>query len=269
MSSHALFIIMFMSCSIIFHCYVRMWVCNRSALLVSLTGFTKKQKRQMFLCLLVFPSIDVLRVVGCLCALARKDSMFFWPGIICRRFTRGGPLTFLGGQLYRWNLYQFTGTCITFFDASLEHEASAQHLGYNGQNPWHLSIGDGEQPSVYVRLILLIPHIDRTRICPQSMVFDFPFVSCVSWAREFFFSCHFVFQWGKDTFTPIGALITMALDVKGYFKAEDQGSWANVTAQGWQNGLLGRILNILPEKITCVIISYDAFYVYRRFLQVV
>lgn len=29
---------------------------------------------------------------------------------------------------------------------------------------------------------------------------------------------------GKDTFTPIGALITMALDVKGYFKAEDQGS---------------------------------------------
>lgn len=61
----------------------------------------------------------------------------------------------------------------------------------------------------------------------------------------------------------------MALDVKGYFKAEDQSSWANVTAQGWQNGLLGRILNILPEKIACAIISYDAFYVYRRILQVV
>eukprot|EP00434_Breviolum_minutum_P033526 symbB.v1.2.029669.t1/scaffold3278.1/size59860/3 len=31
---------------------------------------------------------------------------------------------------------------------------------------------------------------------------------------------------GKDTFTPIGALITIALDVKGYFKAEDQGAVA-------------------------------------------
>ena len=70
-------------------------------------------------------------------------------------------------------------------------------------------------------------------------------------------------KWGKDTFTPIGALITMALDVKGYFKAEDQGSWANVTiAQGWQNGLLGRIPNTLPEITAYFIISYHILFMY-------
>lgn len=49
-SLQMLYIIMFMPCSIIFHCYVRMWVCNRSALLVSLTVFTKKQEHQRCFC---------------------------------------------------------------------------------------------------------------------------------------------------------------------------------------------------------------------------
>ena len=67
-------------------------------------------------------------------------------------------------------------------------------------------------------------------------------------------------KWGKDTFTPIGALITMALDVKGYFKAEDQGSWANVTiAPGPQDDKMGcweEYPNTLPEITAYVIISY-------------
>ena len=107
----------------------------------------KTRTPKMLLCLLVFLSIGVLWVVGCLRALARKDSMFFLPGIICRRFTVGGPLTFLWSQLYRWNLYQFTGTCITFFNASLENAASARRLGIERTpNPWPLSLGMGNNP---------------------------------------------------------------------------------------------------------------------------
>lgn len=103
-----------------------------------------------------------------------------------------------------------------------------------------------------------MPHINNApESAPKVCCSTCPFVSYVSWKRVFFHFAAGVFsrvtlsKWGKDTFTPIGALITMALDVKGYFKAEDQGSWVNVAAQGWQNRLLGRILNIIIS-ILCI-----------------